>query len=94
MNMIVILLAFLAAASGLAAAWYWRKSAQVQIDPGWGMPGSGRPAEPADLDASNMGWNAATLRAFSDAAALNRKAANLTAISVALSAVSTLLSAW
>lgn len=92
-KLVALIAALLAAGIGLVAAWYWRRSAQVQINPGWGMPGSGLPAEPGDLDVSNMAWTAATLRAFSESAALNQRAANLTAISVLLGAASALLSA-
>jgi hypothetical protein len=79
--------------TGLGAAWWWYQSAQVQPDPGWGLPGEGRAIEPSDQDMKNMAWTAAMLRASTAAAEMNRKAAILTAWSVVLSAVSALMGA-
>ena len=87
-----------ALAVGLWAAWYWKKASEIGIDPGWnsGMPGDTRPCQPADLEGSGTtdGWLFATMEAVRVSSDLNRKAAILTAISVALAGVSSVAGAF
>jgi hypothetical protein len=64
-----------------------------KADPGWGMPGSGRAAEPTGQSDKAMGWIAAGIGADNSIADLNRKAALWTAASVLLSAASAFVSA-
>lgn len=80
-----IALAMLALFTGLKAAWHWYQSSKVKIDPGWSPPGTG-PSEPVDPELQQMDWAAATIMAFSQAAALNKTAALWTAVSVGLNA--------
>jgi len=64
MPLIAAGLAILAAISGLLSARFWKKSSNVPIDPNWYVA-------PEDECASTAGWQAATMTAFSQAAALN-----------------------
>lgn len=89
-----IALAVLAMISGLVAAWHWRQSAKVPVDPGWGFPGGGHAIEPVDQDASNTGWIVALIAAGNAAADLNRKAATWTAVSVAMGALASFVSVF
>lgn len=84
-------LAALAFGTGLMAAWRWYQSSKVQIDPGWWQPGSGRPIEPVGESAKAMDWSVATLKAFNEASALNKKAAVWTAASVLFAAAASLV---
>jgi hypothetical protein len=73
---------------GLAAAWYWRESTRVPIDP----PG----AEPqqmslADPQGERMAWLTARLHANQETSRLNKTAARLTAVAVVLSTLSTVV---
>lgn len=83
-----------ASITGLGAAWWWYRSSQVRPDPGWGLPGEGRGIEPTEEDQKNAAWTAAMLRALTEAADMNRKAAILTAWSIALSAATILIGAF
>jgi hypothetical protein len=83
---------------GLFAAYYWWKASKIEIDPGWrtGPPQSAadalRPIEPAD-GSSDAVWLTATMKAASDSAYLNKRAALLTAVAVVFSALSGVLGA-
>lgn len=94
MKCIGVAFAVLAGITGLVAAWCWHQSSQVQIDPGWGPPGSGRGFEPSDEADQAMSWAVATIKAFGDASDLNKKAALWTAASVLLSALSAIIGNW
>jgi hypothetical protein len=80
-NMGLVVSTFL---TGVVAAAYWYRSSRIQPRPTWRI-------EPGDGQLSQSGWLAGTLQAFSDAAALNAKAAGWTAVSVALAAISSLV---
>ncbi len=87
MKWLSLVLATAACATGLVAARLWRKSSEVQIDPGWQPPGTGGPIELNGEAAQAIGWSVATIQAFNAVADLNRKAALWTAVSVTLSAL-------
>ena len=72
---------------GLAAAYYWYRSAQINVDPGW------RDAldEPVELTDQNSGWIAGFLEWSEKGSTLNAKAAKLTACAVVFSTVASLL---
>jgi hypothetical protein len=79
---IALFIASLATISGLLAAYYWHKSAQIgsdQFDP--------------SKHESILELPVLLLRAYVNTAVLNRKAAFWTAVSVFLSAISAVLSA-
>jgi hypothetical protein len=82
---------------GLRAAWYWLKASEIGIDPGWnsGMPGDTRPAQPADTEGIGTmdGWLFATIKAARKSSDLNRTAAILTAYSVVLAGLSSVVGA-
>lgn len=89
-----IVFAALALGTGLVAAWRWFESSRVQIDPGWGPPGSGRGFEPVSESGKAIGWTTATLDAFRKVSDLNRKAALWTAATVLLSTLSAVTGNW
>jgi hypothetical protein len=84
---------------GLLAAHYWFKASKIVIDPGWrgGSPQSAADAqrliEPGEPQLSEMFWLSATMAAAEKSADFNRVAARLTAVAVALSAMSSALGA-
>lgn len=96
------ILAVIAAASGLWAAYKWYQSGQVRIDVGYHVPGHGgttvvrdgvtvpRKSEPPDPAAMMGDQIIATWEAMQQAATFNRQAARWTAVSVAAAALSTL----
>jgi hypothetical protein len=88
-----IVLAVLACLAGLVAAWYWRESTKVQIDTGWGLPGSGMLIEPINDTQKSLAWAVATIQAFNKASELSRTAALWTAGTVFLSALSAIAGA-
>lgn len=77
-----------AVVAGFIAARLWYKSAQISNDPFMGGVESGDP-----LIAQGQ-WIGAILRDSMDVAKLNRKAARMTAWSVGLGAVATVLGAF
>jgi hypothetical protein len=93
-RLISIALASLALLAGLIAAWYWYRSSQVDIDPGWYPANPTGPSEPVDPEQRQMDWTAAKLKAFKEVAAWNKKAALWTAGSVGLSAASAIVGAF
>jgi len=84
---------------GLLAAYYWFKASKIEIDPGWrgGSPQSAadarRPVEPGESQLSESMWLNATMEAAAKSAGFNRRAAGLTAVAVALGALSSILGA-
>ncbi|MGZ2749963.1 hypothetical protein [Burkholderia stagnalis] len=66
---------------GLAAAWYWRKSTKVPIDPLEGDPHAIMPVVP---ELEQLAWRAAEVHANQDVARLNVIAAWLTGVAVVL----------
>jgi hypothetical protein len=93
--------AMIAAGAGLAAAFYWYKSSGFKIrplGPNWGLPGTGQPIEPSEpeqkaLDMAVANWSDLqdAVNEINRAGRLNKIAAWLTGISVAASALSTVL---
>jgi len=73
---------------GLAAAWYWRKSTRVPIDPLDGDPNAIMPVVP---ELAQQAWWAAQFRANQEIGRLNTVAAILTAIAVVLSTASSVI---
>ena len=71
--------------TGLIAAGYWLAASKVEIVPIWNN------TEPTDPILSQMGWMAGALAAASESARLNKIAAALTAITVFLTTVSSVL---
>ena len=63
---------------GLLAARYWLRASRVDAIPVWGD------REPVDPLMSQGGWIAGLLRASSESARLNQRAAVLTAVAVVL----------
>jgi hypothetical protein len=78
MRGVALSLAMAGFAVGLLAAGYWLMASRVDIDPVWGD------REPVDPTMSQAGWIAGMLRAASESAHLNRRAALLTAVAVIL----------
>jgi len=74
-------LAVAAMGFGLAAAWYWRKSTQVSVDPLEGDPNAIMPVVP---ELEQLAWRAAEYQASQGVARLNVVAAWLTAAAVVL----------
>ncbi len=83
-----IALAFAGMVAGLAAAWFWEKSAHVPIDPLNGDPNGVVSGEP---ELEQLAWLAAQLRANERVSVLNVIAARWTATAVVLSTVGTLI---
>src|SRR3954452_12351193 len=84
MNLPSIFLAVLAFLTGLVAAMFWYRSANIQID----LEAAYRTG---DEGLARMFETASIIQAFGEAADLNRKAARWTAVSVLLSAAASLL---
>ncbi len=80
-----IVFAVAALFTGLWAAWKWHQSSKIHPKPNWQF-------EPVEPTLKHMGWDAATLTAFSEAGRLNAVAAKWTAASVCLGAISSMLS--
>jgi hypothetical protein len=87
MKCVSIALAVGALVSGLIAAFYWYKSSNVDIDPGWTV----EHPEPVVPELKQMGWNSAMMNAITTSATLNKTAALWTALSVALGGASTIV---
>jgi hypothetical protein len=87
MNYASLGFAFLGLAFGLAAAYYWFKSAQVQPDPGW----NGTLDEPVDPTDKNSDWTIGILDAYAKSAALNATAAKLTACAIVFGTAASVL---
>ena len=86
MRSLGIALGVLACVTALIAARLWYRSSQVQIDPGWGPPGSGLGFEPLDQSGKAIGWAVATIQAFNEVSRLNKWAAIWTAGAAILTA--------
>jgi len=72
-------------AVGVAAARLWWQASRIDTQTAWGARESG------DLMTQQAAWIAALLKASAESAALNKRAAVLTAIAVACSSTSSLL---
>lgn len=73
-------LLLLAGITGLIGAYYWLRSAKVQIVPISDF-------EPLDEADKATWWNAALMTAFQESAMLNKRAAGFTALSVGLASI-------
>jgi hypothetical protein len=82
----VVFCAISAAIAGIGAARKWYESSKIHPKPNWKF-------EPVVPKLKSMGWDAATLEAFQKAGELNARAAFWTAVSVVLSALSSILGA-
>ena len=86
MKCVSLFFAIFALISGLIAAWYWYRSSIVHIEPSWSM-------EPVIDDLKHSGWITAIMKSASDAAYLNKRAAQWTALSVVLGGASSVVGA-
>jgi hypothetical protein len=82
-----MVIALLAGIAGVIAAFFWLESAKISIDP----PERFEPVDQAD---QAMFWTFGAISAFVKSAALNKKAALLTAISVLLSTIAGILASF
>lgn len=90
MDHLGLVLAMLAAASGLLAAFYWLRASKVQIIPMWEVNGR---IEPVTLGSANTEWIVGLLETSAKSNGLNAIAARWTAVSVVLGGASSLASA-
>jgi len=81
---VVFLLPFIA--SGLRAAWLWRKSTMVALDP--------QGFEPVDPDMRRIYWEIARREASDRSAGFNRRAAWWTTISAIFGCAAGIAGAW
>jgi hypothetical protein len=95
MKSLAILLAFATCGTGIWAAWKWHMSSQVSVELGFAHPPLqvGGPPIPETEDAHSLRRVelAATWDAMNQTAYLNKLAAFWTAVSVALSAATTIV---
>ena len=89
MKTLSVVLAVLAFASGLWAAYLWHQASRVQVIPFQEYEGR---IEPVDPHQSQAEWIIALIDTAIQAGDLNRRAAKWTALAVALSTASALLS--
>lgn len=89
MKVVSIVLALLALAAGLLAAWYWRKSSKVLFVPAY--PTETGLASPSFNQAE--AWIPAVINTFQKAGRLNMIAAQWTAAAVALGAAASVVGA-
>jgi hypothetical protein len=88
MKITSIALAFCALFTGLLAARYWYKSSVVKL-----VPKTDRRLGGGAMAVATTPWVAGTMKAFADAAGLNKNASLWTAASVVLSALSSVAGA-
>lgn len=70
----------------MLAAFWWFRASRVQVMPGWGNG-----CEPGDSQLTQMSWTAGILEAGMTSGRLNAQAALLTAASVALGSIGTIV---
>lgn len=85
MKIVSATLTVLAAGMGFVAAYYWFRASKIPIIPEWG------PIEPGDERYAHTGMTAGIMKAYSESAELNMKAARWTAVSVGLAAAGGLI---
>jgi hypothetical protein len=85
------LLSLLPAFTGIWAARLWYESSRIEVIPAYARYGKIEPVD--DSSQSAMDWLDGLLRATTESAELNKKAARWTAVSVALGAIVTVISA-
>jgi hypothetical protein len=90
MKYVALALALLAAGTGLLAALYWHRASKVQIIPMWEEQGR---MEPVSLAQGNTEWIVGLLKTGEKSSYLNKVAAQWTAVSVFLGALSSLAGA-
>jgi phosphosulfolactate phosphohydrolase-like enzyme len=86
-RLISIVFAGCALVTGLVAAFYWRRSSEVVIDPGWS-------SEPVIDDWKHAGWISAILVSSSEVASLNKIAARWSAAAAFFAGVSSFVGSW
>jgi hypothetical protein len=87
MKYLALAFALAALLTGLKAAIDWYKSSRLVPEPGW-------PIEPGDSILAHIGWISGILETGRKSSALNRTAAIWTAVSVLLSALSSVVGAF
>jgi hypothetical protein len=90
-NCLSIALAVVAFIFGVAAAWYWWKSSAIEAEPLYPDVVKQNPGDVLLLQTLQLGG---IIKAGNESARLNRIAAVLTAVAVALSTASTLIAAF
>ncbi|HME32952.1 MAG TPA: hypothetical protein VKG65_09395 [Terriglobales bacterium] len=85
MKITAICFGFFGGVTGTVAARYWLQSSKIPVKTPW------KYCEPPETEDKAMGWQVATLEAFTESATLNKKAAGWTAASVFFSTVSCFL---
>jgi hypothetical protein len=90
MKVLALTPALLAAGTGLLAALHWHRASKVQIIPMWEEQGR---MEPVTLAQGNSEWIIGLLKTGEKSSYLNKIAAQWTAVSVLLSALSSLAGA-
>ncbi len=88
--MAAVVLGALSGLAGLVAAWLWYQASAVPITPPW----QSHERAPVDPVQNTAGWTFASIAALDEGARLNKRAALWTAVSVALAAAQSLLSAF
>lgn len=86
MSMTSTAFTLLASAIGLLAAIWWYRASRVEIVPAWGTG-----CEPGDNQMSQMLWTAGILEAGMKSGRLNKQAALLTAVSIGLGSIGTII---
>ena len=91
MKYVGVVISLLACSTGALSAWYWYKSSRVSIVPIWADKYG---VEPGDQYASQSGQMAGVIRAASESGRLNKIAALLTAVTVALNVIGGVVGVW
>lgn len=86
-----IILAIIAFIAGLRAAYLWYCASKVHVVPFWS---DGQSFEPVDPVMAQGHWNVATQQTIAESGKFNQRAAMWTAVSIGISAGSTLIGAW
>jgi hypothetical protein len=87
---VVVFLSVLTATVGIRAARLWHRSSLLYANPSWTENGG---IEPMDQSQSLAGWIVGINKFNNETAALNKRAAQLTALSVILGAITTIVGA-
>ncbi|NML98779.1 hypothetical protein HHL24_12575 [Paraburkholderia sp. RP-4-7] len=88
---VIGLLSLLPAFTGIWAARLWYESSKIEVIPAYARYGNIEPV--GDISQTALNWLDGALRAGSEAAELNKRAARWTAIAVALGAITTVIGA-
>ncbi len=90
MKLVALALAFAALAAALRSAWFWHEASKVNVIPMWEANGA---IEPVDPHQNQSAWTIATIQTLQKSGTLNQSGAFWAAISVAISAVATIINA-